>query len=78
MMWKCSIFVSAICSSIFRGNDLTLAERTLSEFGSVFGCVCVFSRGGRGGAGIGGVGGGGDGGGWGGEWSDGLFMEVTF
>ena len=33
MMSKCSIFVSAISSSIFGGSDLTLAERTLSVLG---------------------------------------------
>ena len=43
-MPKCSIFVSAICSSIFGGNDWTLAESTLS----VFGCVCVCWCGGGG------------------------------
>ena len=36
-MSKCSIFVSAISSSIFGGNDRTSAQSTLS----VFGCVCV-------------------------------------
>ena len=52
-MSKCSIFVSAISSSIFGGNDWTLAENTLSVFGS---------RCGGGGGGGGGFGGDGDGG----------------
>ena len=71
-MSKCSIFVSAISSSIFGGSDWTLAESTLS----VFECVCVCR------CGVGGVGGGGDDGidgGNGGDFGvgqcfDGLFM----
>ena len=39
MMSSCSIFGSAINSSIFGGNDWTLAESTLS----VFGCVCMLA-----------------------------------
>ena len=54
-MLKCSIFVSAISSSIFGGSDWTLAESTLS----VFCCRC------GGGGGCRGVCGGGDGGGGG-------------
>ena len=46
MMSKCSIFVSAISSSIFGGSDWILAESTLS----VFGCRCG-GGGGRGGDG---------------------------
>ena len=51
MMSKCSIFKSAISSSIFGGSDWTLAESTLS----VFGCVCVSRCGGGGGDSGGGV-----------------------
>ena len=60
-MSKCSVFVSAISSSIFGGSDWTLAESTLS----VFGCRCGDGGGGDGGGGCGcgGDGGGGDGGG---------------
>ena len=57
---KCSIFVSAISSSIFGGSDRTLAESTLSEFGCVSVCRCS-----RGGGGCdGGDGGGGEGLSW--------------
>ena len=59
MMSKCSIFVSAISSSIFGGSDWTLAESTLS----VCGCWC---GGGGGCDGDGGSCGGGDDGGGGG------------
>ena len=58
MMSKCSVFVSAISSSIFGGSDWALAESTLS----VFGCWCG-GGGGGGCGGDGGVCGGGDGGG---------------
>ena len=67
MMWKWSIFVSDISSSIFGGSDWILAESTLSVFGCViYQCgVGVGGGGGDGGSG-GGCGGGGDGGGDGG------------
>ena len=56
-MTKCSIFVSAISSSIFGPNDWTFAQNTLR----VFGCVCMLLGGGDDGvSGVGGGGGGGD------------------
>ena len=65
-MSNCSIFVSAISSSIFGASDWTLAENTLS----VFGCRCG-SGGGGGGYGGDDGGGGHDGGGGGGGGDDG-------
>ena len=59
-MPKCSIFVSAISSSIFGGSDRTLAESTLS----VFACRCHGGGGGGCGRGDGGGGCSGDGCGW--------------
>ena len=59
-MSKCSIFVSAISSSIFGGSDWTLAESNLSVFG--FWCGSGGEGGGGGYDGDGGVCGGGDGG----------------